>query len=82
MNNGRGIPYTLDGRSQCLKRWAEEFNIPLTSVRVRLAEGWDLRRALTAPRQGTGYRKPAPYDISAVWRQWITAPLVTENIVG
>lgn len=71
----RGKPYTLDGRTQCLKDWAREFNIPVSSVRERLDRGDDLLAALTAaPRQGDGYLAVGHYGISAVWRDWIMAP--------
>lgn len=79
MNNRRGIPHTLDGRTQCLAHWAREFNIPNNTVRERLERGWDLRTALTAVRQGDGYRALGYYGILVVWRQWVTAPVITEN---
>lgn len=75
----RGIPFTLDGRTQCLKHWAREFNIPLSSLRARLKAGTDLRTALTADRAGDGYRALGYYGILAVWNQWIMAPVITEN---
>lgn len=75
MNNGRGIPYTLDGRTQCLKHWAREFNVPVNTVRERMARGHDLHTALTMARQGDGYcTAGGTHGVMAVWRAWITAP--------
>lgn len=79
MNNGRGKPYTLHGREQCLKHWAREYNIAYGTLRTRLESGIGLEQALTTPRQGDGYRSPGGYGIMAVWRRWITAPIITEN---
>lgn len=79
MNPGRGIPFTLDGRTQCLKHWAFEFNISYTTVKARIRAGADLRTALTAKRQGDGYRGAGYYGIPTAWREWISAPIVTEN---
>jgi hypothetical protein len=72
----RGKPLTLNGRTQCIKHWALEFNIPVNTLRTRLERGDDLRTALTAARQGTGCQGPkGAYGVWCVWRAWITAPL-------
>lgn len=42
--------YEMDGRSQCLAAWAEEFEIEAGIVGYRLKEGWGLRAALTVPK--------------------------------
>jgi hypothetical protein len=72
----RGKPYTLAGRTQCLKHWALEFNIAYATVRERLNAGHDLHTALTAPILGNCELDHT--SIIAVWRRWITAPLVTD----
>ena len=74
----RGTPYTLDGRTLCLKHWAREYNIPISTVRERIHQGMDLRTALTATRTGYGYRTSGHYGILEAWRLWISAPLITE----
>jgi hypothetical protein len=77
----RGKPLTLDGRTQCIKHWAREFNIPVNTLRTRLERGDDLKTALTQPRQGYGYRGPkSDYGIWQVWRDWITAPLLSTEL--
>ena len=72
---------TLNGRTQCIRHWAREYNIPVNTLRTRLERGDDLLTALTAPRdsKGGGRRIPTPYGIFRAWRDWITAPLITEK---
>lgn len=69
-------PYILNGRTQFLREWAREYNIPFSTVRTRIESGMELKEALTAARQGTGYRIPGGYGIIAAWRQWIMAPVL------
>jgi len=79
----RTKPYTLDGRAQSLTHWAREFNISYHTLRTRMESGMRLEEALTMERQGTGYRIPGSYGITAAWRQWIMAPvLYTELSTG
>ena len=40
---------TIDGKSQTVAQWAEEFNVGERGIVNRLERGWDAKRALTAP---------------------------------
>jgi hypothetical protein len=74
----RGNAHTLHGRTQSLKDWAREFNMPYATLRDRMATGrYSLEEALTAPRQGD--LAPGAYGTMSVWRRWITAPLVSPS---
>lgn len=48
---------TMDGRSQPLSAWAEEFDVSYTMVHDRLNKGWDLRNALTTAPTPIGKRR-------------------------
>lgn len=51
-NNRRSnIVISYNGRSQTVTQWSREFGVPYCRLRSRLALGWDIERALTAPSQ-------------------------------
>ena len=41
---------TYNGKTQCLKDWADEFNINRITLTYRLKRGWDISEALTTPK--------------------------------
>lgn len=47
-SNNRGVVrnYTIDGRTQCIKAWAEERGMEMGTVYQRLDRGWPIERAL------------------------------------
>jgi hypothetical protein len=50
-NRGRRVTRLIEyqGRTQCLKDWAEEFGISETGLTARLARGLSVEEALTKP---------------------------------
>lgn len=40
---------TLNGRTMCLKEWAEETGIAVTTLHQRLRKGWTVEKALATP---------------------------------
>jgi integrase len=58
-------PIEHDGRSLTLTEWAREAELPVSTLRARLALGWDLARAMATPAdrrfaRGGRKRKNAP----------------------
>lgn len=49
--------FSLDGKTLCLKDWANEVGISYQSICGRLRRGWSLRDALTIPMYGYGRGK-------------------------
>lgn len=43
--------YTLNGKTQNLQQWCDEYNISRSMVNKRLAMGWDFEKALTTPKK-------------------------------
>lgn len=39
-----------DGRTQCLSRWAKEFGMSISLLRLRLEKGMTIKQALTTPK--------------------------------
>lgn len=39
-----------NGRTQCLSRWAEEYNMSISLLRLRLNKGMSIEQALTTPK--------------------------------
>ena len=50
-NNNRTmcLYFTIDGVTQTMKQWSEEYNIPYRRVKKRVQSGWDIERALNTP---------------------------------
>lgn len=48
-NTRRNRFLTWDGRTQILKKWAEEYDLAPRRLSERLRRGWSLERALTTP---------------------------------
>lgn len=48
-NKQDSIRITIDGRTDCLKRWAEVRGLPYKTVYARVKNGWDPIKALTVP---------------------------------
>lgn len=42
---------TLDGISKTMKQWGDEMGFGKHVIKNRLSRGWDLRKALTTPKQ-------------------------------
>jgi hypothetical protein len=36
---------TYQGKTQCLTQWAEEMNLPRTTLQSRIKSGWPLEKA-------------------------------------
>jgi len=53
-NNKRNNVYIeMNGKTQTLAQWCEEYNVPYSRVRIRLqVMGWSLQDALTTPKYG------------------------------
>lgn len=47
---------TFNGKSQCMSSWANELNIPITTLKKRIQYGWTVERALTQKIRW-GYRR-------------------------
>lgn len=47
--------YTMDGRTMILKRWSEEYGVPVDRIVHRMEDGWSFERAVKTPvrRQGS-----------------------------
>ena len=45
-NRRSNFNITLDGKTQCLTQWAEEYNIAESAVRDRISRGWDIEKAI------------------------------------
>lgn len=47
----------LNGKTNHLKAWCEELNLPYQTIHARVNRGWDAKKALTKPvRKGNYYR--------------------------
>lgn len=54
-NKRNNVWITIDGRTQTLAQWCEEYKVPYARVEVRYSKmGWDIMDALLTPR----YKKP------------------------
>ena len=52
-NKRTNVNLTAFGKTQCRRDWAIEYHIAESTLRNRLAKGWDLEKALiTQPRKG------------------------------
>lgn len=60
-NRGNNHRITLQGRTQTLMQWCEEFGIGHTTVLRRIKVGWEVEDALTMPLQKGG---PKPASLS------------------
>jgi hypothetical protein len=61
LNRRSNVIGTMDGQSQTITQWADQFNLPAHLVFARLARGWTLIRALETKQPN----RPAPRkDIS------------------
>lgn len=50
-NKRNNLYFEMNGKTQTLMQWCEEYNVPYSRVRVRVqVMGWDLKEALTTPR--------------------------------
>jgi hypothetical protein len=58
-NTRRNRLLTLDSETKTLIEWAEAIGLSQTGLAHRLARGWDLRRALTAPKDLSTRFRPA-----------------------
>jgi hypothetical protein len=45
-NRRSNFNITLDNKTQCLTKWAEEYNIDGSAVRDRIARGWSFEKAI------------------------------------
>lgn len=60
-NKRNNTRVTIDGRTQTLTQWCEEFGVPYSRVRVRyMVMGWNIMDALTTPR----YQKPKGEEVN------------------
>jgi len=48
-NTRKNLMMTLDGRTQAQSAWAEELDLPKSTIRMRLKIGWSVRDALLTP---------------------------------
>lgn len=48
-NRSNNVNLTVDGRTQCLAAWCEEYGVSYQMVYARLSKGWDVVDALTTP---------------------------------
>ena len=55
----RGYDHNVEiqGRTQTLRQWAEEYGIPLSLLSLRLNYGWTYEEAITTPRGGRRERR-------------------------
>lgn len=44
--------YTINGETKNLQQWCNEYSVSRSMVNKRLEMGWDILRALTAPKRG------------------------------
>lgn len=52
-NKRNNVYFEMDGRTQTLTQWCDEYNVPYSRVRIRVqGMGWDLKEALLTPRYG------------------------------
>ena len=50
-NKRNNLYFEMDGKTQTLMQWCEEYNVPYSRIRVRVqVMGWDLKEALTTTR--------------------------------
>ena len=60
-NKRNNTMVTIDGRTQTLAQWCEEFGVPYSRVRIRyMVMGWDIMDALITPR----YQKPKGEEVN------------------
>lgn len=50
---------TYNGKTQTMKQWAIEYNIPYCTLQMRIVRGWSVEKALTTPVQ-TAKQNKAP----------------------
>jgi predicted DNA-binding protein YlxM (UPF0122 family) len=50
-NKSDNVLLTLDGKTQCIAAWAEEVDIPQSTLYTRKRNGWDDEKILTLPPQ-------------------------------
>ena len=48
-NNSRTKLYTFNGKTQCLKDWAQDLKTTAPTLRGRLERGWTIARTLSTP---------------------------------
>ncbi|WP_303678263.1 hypothetical protein [Ralstonia mannitolilytica] len=48
-NRGTNVLLTYGGREQCITAWADELGMGVTTLRARLARGWDMEKIVQTP---------------------------------
>jgi hypothetical protein len=59
-NRYKSRPLTYDGQTLKIAEWSKITGLPLTTLRARVANGWDTTRALTTPKGHRGEPAPKP----------------------
>lgn len=49
-NTRQTVAITIEGRTMCLTDWAREAGMPARTLHTRIRNGWDPKRAISAPR--------------------------------
>lgn len=50
-NNRRNNHYlTYNGKTQSMKKWADEYNLPYSTFQGRIYRGWEIEKALKTPK--------------------------------
>lgn len=56
-HRAKGRQVTAFGRTRSIHEWAEELNIDVVSLKWRVDNGWDVEKAVSAPRGAHGPKK-------------------------
>jgi hypothetical protein len=65
-NTCRNVWYTLDGKTQVIRDWANQTGIDQMTLKGRIARGWPLRKALTMPPLAVGRPRKKSQTVKGV----------------
>lgn len=66
--------YTYNGKTQCVKEWADEYGINYVTLGHRLYRGWDIERAIKTPARLMWKNAPGPFKWKLVKNEDLTEP--------
>lgn len=80
-NTSRNVRYEYQGRSLTIKEWCDELNLPLGSIKSRLADGWEVESAFETPvkasRAGEKLSQGALTMTLSEWGKYLGVGLTT-----
>ncbi|MGP4690637.1 hypothetical protein [Agrobacterium cavarae] len=63
-STGVGVLYLYDGKALTLREWSNHTGLKVNTIRARLADGWSINRALSAPLDRRGRRRGVSPDFT------------------